>query len=122
MVKLIETPTNIKAYGTKEKIVSEYIGNINSNTRSVSIAKMESPQGWEEPGQTPKFDEYTIVMKGTLKVETEKESFDVKAGQAFIAEQGEWVKYSSPDEGAEYIAVCLPAFSTDLVNRDEDLK
>ncbi len=120
MAKLIEAPTKIIACGTKEKIIKEFIGNVNSDTKAVSVAKMESPQGWEEPGQTPKFDEYTIVLKGTLKVETKKESYDVKAGQALIAEQGEWIKYSSPyDGGAEYIAVCLPAFTPDLVNRDE---
>ncbi|MBU3917686.1 cupin domain-containing protein [bacterium] len=120
MAKLIEAPTQIKACGTKEKIIKEFIGNVNTNTKTISVAKMESPQGWEEPGQTPEFDEYTIVLKGTLKVETQKGSFDVTAGQALIVEKDEWVKYGSPyDGGAEYIAVCLPAFGPDLVNRDE---
>lgn len=121
MAKLIKTPTEIKACGNKEKIIKEFIGNVNSNTEKVSIAKMDSPQGWEEPGQTPKFNEYTIVLKGTLKIETKKESFDIKAGQALIVEQDEWVKYSTPYKGgAEYIAVCLPAFSPSLVNRDNE--
>ncbi len=120
MATLIEAPTQIKACGTKEKIINEYIGNVNSSTKDVSIARMESPQGWEEPGQTPTFDEYTIVLKGTLKVETKTGSIDVNAGQALIAKQGEWVKYSSPYKGGtEYVAVCLPAFAPDLVNRDE---
>ncbi len=120
MAKLIEAPTKIKACGNKEKVISEFIGNVNSNTETVSIAKMDSPQGWEEPGQTPKFNEYTIVLKGTLKIETKNDSFETKAGQALIVEQDEWVKYSSPyGGGAEYIAVCLPAFSPGLVNRDK---
>jgi len=119
MAKLIKAPTEIKACGNKEKIIKEFIGNVNSSTKTVSIAKMESPQGWEEPGQTPQFNEYTVVLKGTVKIETKNKSFDVKAGQALIVEQNEWVKYSTPYEGgAEYIAVCLPAFSPSLVNRD----
>ena len=120
MVRLIETPTQVKAAGNKEKIIKEFVGNVNSGTNAVSIAKMESPEGWEEPGQTPKFDEYTLVLKGTLKVKTHAESFDVQAGQAIVANQNEWIQYSSPyPGGAEYIAVCLPAFHPDLVNRDE---
>jgi len=119
MAILIETPTEIKACGTKEKIIQEFIGKVNSKTDEVSIAKMVSPQGWEEPGQSPIFDEYTIVLKGTLKIETTEKAFEVKSGQAFIAKQNEWVKYSTPyDGGAEYIAVCLPAFSPSTVNRD----
>jgi opacity protein-like surface antigen len=104
MAKLIKTPAEIKACGNKEKIIKEFIGNVNSKTSSISIAKMDSPQGWEEPGQTPKFNEYTVVLKGTLKIETRTESFDVKAGQAVIVKQDEWVKVSTPYEGgAEYI-------------------
>ncbi|MFC1848978.1 cupin domain-containing protein [candidate division CSSED10-310 bacterium] len=119
MARLIEKPTKIQACGTKEKKIKEFIGNVNSKTDAVSIAKMESPQGWEEPGQTPEFDEYTIVLKGILKVETEHNSYEVKAGQAIIVVQHEWVRYSTPYQGgAEYIAVCLPAFSPNLVNRD----
>lgn len=120
MIKLIEKPTEIKACGNKEKIIKEFIGKVNTKTSSVSIAKMDSPQDWEEPGQSPKFNEYTIVLKGILKIETKTESFEVKAGEALIVEQDEWVKYSTPYEGgAEYIAVCLPAFSPNLVNRDK---
>jgi len=120
MARLIASPTRIKACGNNEKIIEEFIGNVTTRTSSVSIAKMNSPQGWEEPGQKPEFHEYTIVLKGTLRVETEKETLDVKAGQAVIAEKDEWIKYSTPCEGgAEYIAVCLPAFSPGLVNRDE---
>ena len=121
MTRLIKRPTKIQACGNIEKIINEFIGNVNSNTETVSIAKMESPQGWEEPGQRPKFTEYTIVLKGTLKAETVDDSFDIPAGQALIAVADEWVKYSSPYEGgAEYISVCLPAFSPDLVRRDEE--
>lgn len=119
MARLIEKPANIRACGTREKIIKEFIGKVNTATDSVSIAKMESPQGWEEPGQTPEFNEYSVVLKGTLRVVTKKETIDVKAGQTIFVEQGEWVKYSTPyHSGAEYIAVCLPAFSPDLVNRD----
>ena len=120
MAELIEAPSIIEACGNKVKIIKEFIGNVNSSTEQVSVAKMESPQGWEEPGQTPKFNEYTVVLKGTLKVETKKEIIEVKAGQALIVEKGEWVRYSSPYEGgSEYIAICLPAFSPSLVNRDQ---
>lgn len=120
MTKLIENPTKIKASGNKEKIIKEFIGNVNSQTSDVSIAKMESPEGWEEPGQTPEFEEYTIVLKGILKVQTKENTFEVKAGQAIITSKDEWVKYSTPYKGgAEYIAVCLPAFNLETVNRDE---
>lgn len=120
MTKLIEIPTEIKASGNKEKIIKEFIGNVNTKTSHISIAKMDSPQGWEEPGQTPEFDEYTIVLKGILKVQTKENLLDVKAGQAIIAKKNEWVKYSTPYKGgAEYIAVCLPAFSPKIVNRDK---
>lgn len=117
----IPAPTEIKACGTKEKIIQEFVGNVNSSTHEVSIARMVSPQGWEEPGQTPEFDEYTLVINGTLRIETKDKTFDVKAGEAIIVNKNEWIRYSSPyDEGAEYIAVCLPAFSPDSVNRDSE--
>lgn len=118
---LIEQPSIIKAAGNKPKIIQEFIGRVNSKTESTSVAKMISPGGWIEPGQTPEFDEFTVVLKGTLRV-THKDGYtDVQAGQAIIAKKGEWVKYSTPtDEGAEYIAVCLPAFAPNLVNRDSE--
>ena len=120
MAKLIKAPTSIKAAGVGEKIIEEYIGKVNSGTNGISIAHMNSPQGWEEPGQRPEFDEYTIVLKGTLQVETESETFRVSAGQAIFTQKNEWVRYSSPFEGgAEYIAVCLPAFSPETVHRDK---
>jgi hippurate hydrolase len=120
MIKLIKNPSVIKAAGTKEKIIEEYIGRVNSKTSDLSIARMISPEGWEEPGQKPEFDEYTLVLKGTLKVKTEKEEFDVTVGQAIIIGKNEWVQYSSPYEGgAEYIAVCLPAFSPETVHREK---
>jgi Mannose-6-phosphate isomerase len=120
MATLINKPAIIPAAGNKPKIISEYIGKVNSGNSNVSIAKMVSPDGWIEPGQTPEFDEFTVVLKGTLKVETKTEMLFVKAGETVIAHKGEWVRYSSPEpEGAEYIAVCLPAFAPDLVHRDE---
>ncbi len=119
MAKLIPAPSIIKAAGNKPKEIREYIGRVNSGTSDLSIAHMKSPQGWEESGQAPEFDEYTIVLKGTLKVETAKEILTVSEGQVFITSRGEWVKYSTPfEEGAEYMAVCLPAFSIEKVNRD----
>lgn len=119
MPTLIETPSIITAAGNKPKIIEEYIGGVNSKTEQVSVARMKSPSGWIEPGQTPEFDEYTVVLHGTLRVTTRGGSTDVQAGQAIIAHQGEWVQYSTPgSEGAEYIAVCLPAFSPDTVHRD----
>lgn len=118
MAKLIKEPSVIEAAGNKPKIIQEFIGRVNSNTSDLSIARMQSPQGWVEPGQTPEFDEYTIVLKGCLHVKTKRADFEVKAGSAIIIEKGEWVQYSTPDEGAEYIAVCLPAFSPDTVHRD----
>jgi len=122
MIKLIEKPTRIQSAGNKPKIIEEYIGLVNSNTQAVSIAKMKSPAGWIEPGQTPEFDEYTVVIKGTLQVKTKLETYDIKEGQAIIVSKGEWIQYSSPyDEGAEYIAVCLPAFSPETVKRDENI-
>ncbi len=116
----IKSPSIISAAGNKPKIIEEYVGRVNSDTIAVSIAKMKSPCGWIEPGQRPDFDEYTIVLKGMLRVTTENSTIDVNPGQAIIANKGEWVQYSTPDqEGAEYIAVCLPAFSPEIVNRDE---
>lgn len=119
MPRIIKTPTIIEAAGNKPKIIQEFFGRVNSKTENVSIAKMTSPAGWEEPGQTPEFDEYTLVLKGMLKVQTQNQTFDVKAGQAILTQAGEWIKYSTPNpEGAEYIAVCIPAFSPDTVHRD----
>jgi mannose-6-phosphate isomerase-like protein (cupin superfamily) len=117
---LISQPTRIQSTGNKPKIIDEYIGRVNSQTASTSIAHMRSPAGWIEPGQTPAFDEFTVVLKGTLRVDHKTGSLDVAAGQAVIAHAGEWIRYSTPHEGgAEYIAVCLPAFSMDTVHRDE---
>lgn len=116
----IESPTTVPAAGQPPKVIDEYVGRVNSATTAVSVAHMRSPQGWTEPGQTPQFDEFTIVLKGVLRVEHEKGTIDVAAKQAIIAHKGEWVRYSSPEAGgAEYIAICLPAFSPDLVGRNE---
>jgi mannose-6-phosphate isomerase-like protein (cupin superfamily) len=121
MTKKLEKPTEIKAHGNKLKVIQEFIGLMNSNTNETSIAKMNSPEGWIEPGQTPEFDEYTVVLNGTLCVKTKEEKFEIKAGQAIITSKGKWVQYSTPYAGgAEYIAVCLPAFSPQLVHRDEN--
>ncbi len=120
MAKLISGPTVIPAAGQPPKIIEEFIGRVNSRMGAVSIAKMTSPSGWREPGQTPEFDEYTIVLKGELQIETRDTVHKVAAGQAIIAYAGEWLRYSTPGpQGAEYIAVCLPAFSPDTVHRDE---
>jgi mannose-6-phosphate isomerase-like protein (cupin superfamily) len=119
MPTLIPSPTRIEAAGNKPKIIDEYIGRVNSRTEGASVAHMRSPGGWVEPGQTPEFDEFTVVIKGTLHVEHRDGALDVHAGQAVITHKGEWVRYSTPgDEGAEYIAVCLPAFSPATVHRD----
>jgi hypothetical protein len=119
-MKFIESPAIIKAAGNKEKKIEEFFGRVNSNTTEVSIAKMTSPEGWVEPGQKPLFNEYTVVLKGALKIKTETAEVVIKAGQAVLTEINEWVQYSTPFEGgAEYIAICLPAFSLDLVRRDE---
>ncbi len=119
MAKLINKPTVVEAAGNKPKIIEEYIGRVNSDTSEVSIAKMKSLHGWIEPGQTSEFNEYTLVLKGVLSVKTKEKVFEVKAGNAIIIEKGEWVQYSSPHpEGAEYVAVCLPAFSLETVRRD----
>jgi mannose-6-phosphate isomerase-like protein (cupin superfamily) len=120
MPTIIPAPTIIKAAGNKPKIIEEYIGHVNSKTSAVSIAKMTSPGGWVEPGQRPAFDEYTVVLRGVLHVKTETGSLEVKAGQAIITHKGEWIQYSTPGaDGAEYVAVCLPAFTPDSVHRDE---
>jgi mannose-6-phosphate isomerase-like protein (cupin superfamily) len=119
MATLIQQPTIVQAAGNKPKIIEEYVGRVNSKTESVSIARMKSPSGWVEPGQTPEFDEYTVVLNGTLRVATKSGSMDVHAGQAVLTPKGEWVQYSTPGaEGAEYVAICLPAFSMDTVHRD----
>src|ERR1043166_8208501 len=115
----IAQPTVIEAAGNKPKKIEELIGRVNSKTPGVSIARMTSPGGWVEPGQTPEFDEYTLVLRGALRVTTKSGSLDVRAGEAVIAHAGVWVQYSTPgDDGAEYVAVCLPAFSIDTVHRD----
>lgn len=119
MARLISAPTRIEAAGTPPKLIEEFIGRVNSQTSGVSIARMRSPAGWSEPAQTPEFDEYTLVLAGELQVETQTGTFQVKAGQAIILNAGEWVRYSSPDpSGAEYVAVCLPAFSPATVHRE----
>ena len=118
MPDLIPAPTVIESAGNKPKRIEEFIGVVNSETTALSIARMTSPAGWREPGQTPEFDEYTVVLKGVLKVKTKDAEHEVRAGQAIIAPANEWVQYSTPDEGAEYIAVCVPAFSPDTVHRD----
>jgi mannose-6-phosphate isomerase-like protein (cupin superfamily) len=120
MPRLIEQPTVIAAAGNKPKRIEEYAGRVNSGHDGVSIARMVSPEGWEEPGQRPDFEEITVVLKGMIRVEHEGGALDVRAGQAVVSVPGEWVRYSSPEPGgAEYIAVCLPAFSPAIVHRDE---
>lgn len=120
MPEHIAAPAVIEAAGNKPKLIEEYVGRVVSGTDGVSIARMRSPGGWEEPGQAPEFDEYTLVLKGMLRVRTKSVTHDVHAGEAVIVRRGEWVRYSSPlGEGAEYVAVCTPAFSPALVNRDE---
>ncbi len=119
MAKMIERPTRIEAAGNKPKLIDEFFGHVNSDTAGISIARMQSPSGWVEPGQTPEFDEYTVVLRGRLKVETKEGTLEVSAGQGVLTSKGEWVRYSTPGhEGAEYIAVCLPAFSPNTVHRD----
>jgi mannose-6-phosphate isomerase-like protein (cupin superfamily) len=120
MPTLISQPTRITAAGNKPKLIDEYIGRVNSRTSSASVAHMRSPEGWLEPGQTPEFDEFTVVLKGLLRVTHNSGALDVRAGQAVIAHAGEWVQYSTPEDGgAEYIAVCFPAFSMETVHRDQ---
>jgi mannose-6-phosphate isomerase-like protein (cupin superfamily) len=119
MPTVIPQPTLIQAAGNKPKLIEEFIGRVNSKTEAVSIARMRSPEGWVEPGQRPAFDEYTIVLGGCLRVESRDSVLELRAGQAVITHAGEWVRYSSPHPGgAEYIAVCLPAFAPDTVHRD----
>ena len=115
----IPKPSIIKAVGNKPKVIEEFIGRVNSKTGALSLARMKSPGGWIEPGQTPEFDEYTLVLRGTLRVQSKEGAIDVRAGEAVIAHRGQWVQYGTPGpEGAEYIAVCLPAFSMETVHRD----
>lgn len=119
MATLIEAPAQMSAAGNKPKVIEEFVGRANSDTADVSIARMVSPAGWEEPKQTPEFDEYTVVLRGTLRVESEAGVLEVQAGQAVVAPRGQWVRYSSPGpDGAEYVAVCVPAFSYEAVHRE----
>ncbi len=115
----IAKPSRVTSAGNKPKLIDEYVGRVNSATSDASVAHMRSPGGWLEPGQTPEFDEYTVVLRGVLRVEFHGGQLDVRAGQAVIAYKGEWVRYSTPEEdGAEYVAICLPAFSMESVHRD----
>src|SRR6476646_11996253 len=119
MPTLIESPKRIEAAGNKPKLIDEYVGRVNSRHQALSVAHMRSPGGWAEPGQEPEFDEFTVVLKGMLRVTHRGGVLEVRAGQAVVAHKGEWVQYSTPEaDGAEYVAVCLPAFSMDAVNRD----
>jgi mannose-6-phosphate isomerase-like protein (cupin superfamily) len=120
MPTLIGIPTRIEAAGNKPKVIEEFVGRVNTRHENVSVAVMRSPSGWVEPGQAPEFDEFTVVLRGVLRVDYKGGSLDVRAGQAVVAHAGEWVRYSTPGpEGAEYVAVCLPAFSPHTVHRDE---
>lgn len=120
MPRLIPRPTVIQAAGNKPKRIEEYAGRVNSGHDVVSVARMVSPGGWEEPAQRPQFEEITVVLRGLLRVEHEGGSIDVRAGQAVVAEPGEWVRYSTPEpDGAEYVAVCIPAFAPDIVHREQ---
>ena len=120
MPRLISAPSVIHAAGNKPKRIEEYAGRVNSGHADVSVARMKSPQGWLEPGQRPEFEEFTVVLRGMVRVEHEGGALDVRAGQAVVTAPGEWVRYSTPEpEGAEYVAVCLPAFSPATVHRDE---
>ena len=119
MPTFIQSPATIQAAGNKPKIIEEFIGHVGSKTSTLSVARMNSPEGWGEPGQTPEFDEYTVVLHGMLRVETKTNVFEVNEGQAIIAHRGEWVRYCTPKpNGAEYIAICIPAFSPQSVHRD----
>jgi mannose-6-phosphate isomerase-like protein (cupin superfamily) len=121
MSSLIPSPSIVKAAGNKPKVIEEFIGSVNSGTSNVSIARMKSPCGWTEPGQTPEFDEYTVVLHGLLRVSTKSGTIDIASGQAFIANRREWIQYSTPETGgAEYISVCIPAFLSENVYRDAD--
>jgi quercetin dioxygenase-like cupin family protein len=120
-MKKIDGPSVIEAAGNKPKLIEEYVGRVNSGHDRLSLARMRSPAGWVEPGQIPEFVEYTLVLAGMLRVEGRNEVHELRAGQAIVVESGEWVRYSSPEaEGAEYVAVCTPAFAPDTVHRDED--
>jgi len=120
MPTLITKPTVVEAAGSKPKLIEEFVGRVNTGTDDVSIARMKSPDGWLEPGQKPDFDEYTLVLRGMLRVSTKTETVDVRAGQAVMVHAGEWVQYSTPEpDGAEYVAICMPAFSMDTVHRDQ---
>lgn len=120
MPKIIKAPSIIKAAGNKPKIIEEYVGRVNTQNDDISIARMKSPEGWVEPGQTPEFEEFTVVIRGTLNVKTKEGDISLKEGQAVLIKGGEWVQYSSPEPGgAEYISVCLPAFSPITVHRDD---
>ena len=118
MPDLIEGPSRVEAAGTKPKLIDEYVGRVNTGEDRVSVAHMRSPAGWVEPGQRPEFDEYTVVLSGRIEVEHDGGTLSVATGQAVLTRAGEWIRYSTP-EGAEYIAVCLPAFAPDTVHRDE---
>jgi mannose-6-phosphate isomerase-like protein (cupin superfamily) len=121
MPTLVNAPSTVQAAGNKPKVIREFVGRLNTGTSAVSIAHMQSPGGWVEPGQTPEFDEYTVVLRGTLRVASRDATLDVRSGQAVITHAGEWVQYSTPEaDGAEYVAVCLPAFSMDSVHRDAE--
>ena len=121
MPQLIEAPTIIEAAGNKPKTIEEYIGRVNTKNPGVSVARMVSPPGWVEPGQKPEFEEITVVLRGMLRVEHDAGTIDVRAGQAIVARPGKWIRYSSPqDGGAEYVAICLPAFSPETVHRDAE--
>jgi len=120
MPELIESPSVVESAGTKPKRIEEYVGRVNTGHEAVSVARMTSPAGWEEPGQRPEFDEITLVLRGRVHVEHEDGEIEVGPGQAVLTRAGEWIRYSTPgDEGAEYVAVCLPAFSPDTVHRDD---
>src|SRR5205807_3203068 len=118
LTRLIETPTRVQSAGNMPKIIDEFVGRLNTREGRLSVAHMRSPAGWQEPGQTPEFEEYTIVLKGCLRVRHQGGELEVRAGQAVVTHPGEWIQYSTPDEPTEYIAICLPAFSPETVHRD----
>lgn len=121
MPRLIDSPSVIQAAGTKPKLIEEFVGRVNTGHSGVSVARMRSPEGWVEPGQRPEFEEVTVVLSGMVRVEHEGGSIDVRAGQSVVAAPGEWIRYSTPEAGgAEYVAVCLPAFSPATVHRDPE--
>jgi mannose-6-phosphate isomerase-like protein (cupin superfamily) len=120
MPELIDSPSRVEAAGAKPKLIDEFVGRVNTGEERVSVARMQSPQGWVEPGQRPDFDEWTVVLDGALHVEHDRGALDVRAGQAVLVRAGEWVRYSTPEQGgARYVAVCLPAFAADTVHRDD---